>query len=248
MPRSKRNTTVALTQTNKKDKAHKGQLIQTIRDCCEEFQYVWVFDVEHMRNNLLQEVRTAWKGSRIFLGRNAVMRKALGATPEDECRLGVSKVANVRLPPGSLPTPCSSWFAPLFTSQILEGSRGLLFTNEPADVVEEWFESFKKQDFARSGNVVDESFTLPAGPLKIDDQPLAHSLEPQLRKLGLSTTLNRGVPTLANEHVVCKKGDALNANQVNLLKLFGRCLATFQIVPRLGVNVHDGSIVGSKAE
>ncbi|KDE02805.1 hypothetical protein MVLG_06664 [Microbotryum lychnidis-dioicae p1A1 Lamole] len=225
MPRSKRNTTVALTQTNKKDKAHKGQLIQTIRDCCEEFQYVWVFDVEHMRNNLLQEVRTAWKGSRIFLGRNAVMRKALGATPEDECRLGVSKVAN-----------------------LLEGSRGLLFTNEPADVVEEWFESFKKQDFARSGNVVDESFTLPAGPLKIDDQPLAHSLEPQLRKLGLSTTLNRGVPTLANEHVVCKRGDALNANQVNLLKLFGRCLATFQIVPRLGVNVHDGSIVGSKAE
>ncbi|SCZ92100.1 BZ3500_MvSof-1268-A1-R1_Chr5-3g08337 [Microbotryum saponariae] len=225
MPRSKRNTTVALTQTNKKDKAHKGQLIQTIRDCCEQFQYVWVFDVEHMRNNLLQEVRTAWKGSRIFLGRNAVMRKALGATPEDECRLGVSKVAN-----------------------LLEGSRGLLFTNEPADVVEEWFESFQKQDFARSGNVVDEAFTLPAGPLKIDDQPLAHSLEPQLRKLGLSTTLNRGVPTLANEHVVCKKGDALNANQVNLLKLFGRCLATFQIVPRLGVNVHDGSIVGSKAE
>ncbi|SCV72864.1 BQ2448_4401 [Microbotryum intermedium] len=224
MPRSKRNTTIALTQTNKKDKAHKGQLIQTIRDCCEGFQYVWVFDVEHMRNNLLQEVRVAWKGSRIFLGRNAVMRKALGATPEDECRLGVSKVAN-----------------------LLEGSRGLLFTNEPADVVEEWFESFKKQDFARSGNVVQEGFTLPAGPLKIDDQPLAHSLEPQLRKLGLSTTLNRGVPTLANEHVVCKKGDALNSNQVNLLKLFGRYLATFQIVPRLGVNIHDGSVVGSKA-
>jgi hypothetical protein len=40
---------------------------------------------------------------RIFLGRNAVMRKGLGATPEDECRLGVHKVANVRflslLPP-----------------------------------------------------------------------------------------------------------------------------------------------------
>lgn len=31
----------------------------------------------------------------MFLGRNAVMRKALGATPEDECRLGVHKAANV---------------------------------------------------------------------------------------------------------------------------------------------------------
>lgn len=33
----------------------------------------------------------------MFLGRNAVMRKALGATPEDECRLGVHKAANVSL-------------------------------------------------------------------------------------------------------------------------------------------------------
>lgn len=33
---------------------------------------------------------------RIFMGRNAVMRKALGATVEDECRLGVHKIANVR--------------------------------------------------------------------------------------------------------------------------------------------------------
>ena len=29
------------------------------------------------------------------MGRNAVMRKALGATVEDECRLGVHKIANV---------------------------------------------------------------------------------------------------------------------------------------------------------
>lgn len=29
------------------------------------------------------------------MSRNAVMRKALGATVEEECRLGVSKIANV---------------------------------------------------------------------------------------------------------------------------------------------------------
>ena len=63
-PRSKRNTVVALTQTDKKTKAHKGELINTIREQAEQFAYVWVFDVEHMRNNILQEVRTAWKGSR----------------------------------------------------------------------------------------------------------------------------------------------------------------------------------------
>lgn len=67
MPRSKRNTVVALTKTDKKDKAHKGELINTIREQAEAFNYVWVFDVEHMRNNILQEVRAAWKGSRWVL-------------------------------------------------------------------------------------------------------------------------------------------------------------------------------------
>lgn len=64
MPRSKRNTVIALTKTDKKPKEHKGELITTIRTHSDEFQYLWVFDVEHMRNNILQEVRTAWKGSR----------------------------------------------------------------------------------------------------------------------------------------------------------------------------------------
>lgn len=64
MPRSKRNTVIALTKTDKKTKEHKGELITTIRTHAEEFQFLWIFDVEHMRNNILQEVRTAWKGSR----------------------------------------------------------------------------------------------------------------------------------------------------------------------------------------
>lgn len=46
---------------------------------------------------------------------------------------------------------------------MLEGNRGLLFTNEGPEVVTEWFESFKKNDFARTGNKVDEGFELPAG-------------------------------------------------------------------------------------
>lgn len=171
MPRSKRDRVVALTQTNKKGKEAKAKLIDEVREQADQHKFLWVFEVEHMRNNLLQEVRKAWKGSRcvplallalscvlsgcgwlgagsvhpdaahpslvprraelarrwgrsltqearptdsrplhrIFLGRNAVMRKGLGATPEDECRLGVHKVANVRLRLAhSLSCPCSS--------------------------------------------------------------------------------------------------------------------------------------------
>ncbi|KAI5481835.1 mRNA turnover protein 4 like protein [Pseudohyphozyma bogoriensis] len=224
MPRSKRNTVVALTQTSKKDKAVKGQLIENIREQADVFSYVWVFDVEHMRTVILQEVRTAWKGSKIFMGRNAVMRKALGATVEDECRLGAHKIANA-----------------------LEGNIGILFTNEEPSVVTEWFESFKKDDFARSGNVVDEDFILPTGPIMLGEDPAPHSLDPQFRKLGLVTSMVRGVPTLNAPHTVCKKGDTLNANQVQLLKLFLKPLATFQIKPKLCVRLADGETVHGDA-
>ncbi|BGP45292.1 mRNA turnover and ribosome assembly protein [Rhodotorula kratochvilovae] len=225
MPKSKRDRVVALTQTAKKGKEAKAKLIDEVREQAEAHKFLWVFEVEHMRNNLLQEVRQAWKGSRIFLGRNAVMRKGLGATPEDECRLGVHKVANM-----------------------LEGSRGLLFTDEAPEVVTEWFESFKKQDFARTGNKALETFELAQGPILINDEPAPHSLEPQFRKLGLSTSLLKGVPTLNAPHTVCKAGDTLNPNQVNLLKLFGKTFATFQIVPLLGVNLADGSVCGGADE
>ncbi|GAA5879342.1 hypothetical protein JCM16303_003170 [Sporobolomyces ruberrimus] len=221
MPRSKRDKVVALTEVKKKGKAVKSALIDSVRESADQFSYVWVFQVEHMRNNLLQEVRSAWKGSKIFLGRNAVMRKGLGSTKEDECRLGVSKIANM-----------------------LEGNRGLLFTDETPEVVLEWFESFKKQDFARTGNVVDETFALPQGPIHINEDLAPHSLEPQFRKLGLSTSLMKGVPTLLTPHMVCEKGDTLNPNQVNLLKLFGKTFATFQIIPLLGIHLTDGSIAG----
>lgn len=55
---------------------------------------------------------------------------------------------------------------------MLEGNRGLLFTDEAPSVVLEWFESFKKQDFARTGNQVDETFELPAGASPFFPAPL----------------------------------------------------------------------------
>lgn len=77
----------------------------------------------------------------------------------------------------------------------------------------------------------------------IGEDPAPHSLEPQFRKLGLSTSLNRGVPTLGAPHVVCKKGDTLNANQVQLLKLFVKPLATVSFsLSFLLFSVVDGEV------
>jgi mRNA turnover protein 4 len=51
--------------------------------------------------------------------------------------------------------------------------------------------------------------------------PFPHSMEPQLRQLGLNTTLVRGVPSLNNPHVLCRKGEKLTSEKCRILKLLG---------------------------
>ena len=45
-------------------------------------------------------------------------------------------------------------------------------------------------------------------------------MEPQLRKLGLHTSLRKGIVTLDTDYVICKKGDKLTADQARLLVKF----------------------------
>lgn len=42
-------------------------------------------------------------------------------------------------------------------------------------------------------------------------------MEPQLRKLGLHTSLKKGVVTLDTDYVICKKDDKLTPDQARLL-------------------------------
>lgn len=65
----------------------------------------------------------------------------------------------------------------------------------------------------------------------INDDTAPHSMEPQFRKLGMPTSLVKGVPTLQNgDFVVCKKGDKLKVDQAHLLKLFGKPMAVVSSV------------------
>lgn len=136
------------------------------------------------------------------MGRNAVMRKALGDTLENEHKPGCSQIANM-----------------------LEGDVGLLFTDEEPSVVTEWFAEYTKPDFARAGNIATKEFVVPEGPIMIGDDTAPHSIEPQFRKLGLPSVLKKGVPTMTNAHTVCKEGQKLTPDQAHLLKLFGEAMA-----------------------
>jgi len=163
-----------------------------------------------MRNAHLKTVRNLWKeDARIFFGKCAVMSKALGASPETEHRLGLNQIA-----------------------QRLKGQTGLLFTSYDPEKVIEWFDDFKAADFARAGNVADRDVVLPVGPVNRSSdppEPFPHNMDPQLRSLGLKTSLAKGVPFLTSEHVVCRKGQTLTAEQAQLLKLLLIRMVTFRV-------------------
>lgn len=177
----------------------------------EKWRYCWLFEVGNMRNSHLSTVRQLWKGTaRIFFAKGKVVAKALGTTPEEEHRDGIHKLAKQ-----------------------IKGQVGVMFTDsEPQEVIE-WFDDFQRPDFARAGNKASRAVILPAGPVmriySDPPEPFPHNEEPQLRKLGLTTHMNKGVPTLAAPHKICEKGKTLTPEQAQLLKLIGERMVMFRV-------------------
>ncbi|KZT23467.1 hypothetical protein NEOLEDRAFT_1243247 [Neolentinus lepideus HHB14362 ss-1] len=211
MPKSKRAQVVSLTKVSKKTREHKGALIQELQENAEKWEYCWLFEVGNMRNAHLKTVRKLWKDSaRMFFGRGAVMAKALGTTPEEECRTGIHKVGKQ-----------------------IKGQVGLFFTNSEPDEVISWFDDFRPDDFARAGNKATRTVVIPEGPVmqyhSVPPEPFPHNEEPQLRKLGLRTVMKKGVPTLDAPHELCQAGKTLTPEQAQLLKLIGEKMAEFKV-------------------
>jgi mRNA turnover protein 4 len=119
----------------------------------------------------------------------------------------------------------------------LHGSVGLLFTNSPPTQILAFFSSYSATSFARAGVHATSSFTVPAGVVYStggqqsaeEDVPVAHSVEPTLRKWGMPTRLVKGKIMLEDEYRVCKEGQTLDSNQTALLKMFGVAMAEFRI-------------------
>lgn len=202
MPKSKRNRAYTLSKTRSKGYELKRDLLQEVRDCCDKYTNIFVYDVANMRNNRIKEMRALWEDSRFFYGKNRVMQLALGRTEAEEYRDGLCSLA-----------------------ERLKGNVGLLFTNKAAEEVQEWFQKYSCQDFASAGFVALREVCLPEGPLT----QFPHSMEPQLRKLGLPTVLKKGIVTMESSHTVCKAGDTLTPEQAKILKLFDIRMSEFKI-------------------
>jgi len=117
--------------------------------------------------------------------------------------------------------------------QQIKGQVGLFFTDtEPQEVIE-WFADFQQPDFARAGNKATRTVILPVGPVmrhhSDPPEPFPHNEEPQLRKLGLTTSMQKGVPILTAPHTLCEKGKTLSSEQAQILKLTGLKMVTFRV-------------------
>ncbi|KAA8567618.1 hypothetical protein MFRU_010g02470 [Monilinia fructicola] len=214
MPKSKRARVVHLTKVDKKGKELSLKLFANVRESLDSYQHCFVFSVENMRNTYLKDVRNELSDCRLFFGKTKVMAKALGSDPSSEYQ------------------PNTSLLSPH-----LVGNVGLLFTNrEPSSIIT-FFQDLSKTDFARAGTEASRNFTIPAGivysmggeiPAE-NDVPMAHSLEPELRRLNVPTTLTKGKITLENPYCVCNEGEVLDSRQTRLLKLFGVATADFTV-------------------
>lgn len=221
MPSSKRNRVIPTSKTRKNHKDLVRRLHSNIQEAAEKYSHIFVFSVDNVRNNFIKEVRVEFADSRIFMGKTKVMQVALGRTPETECVPGVSGLQDYMM-----------------------GEIGLLFTDREPKDVEDYFRSYSKLDYARSGAVAAQDFRIPPGELYTaygveggEEDPLPMSIEPTLRRLGVPTKIMKGKVTLEDRpedsmdaeegYGVCKEGDVLDSRQTSILKIFGVRMAEF---------------------
>ncbi|PRQ20079.1 putative ribosomal protein L10P [Rosa chinensis] len=203
MPKSKRDRPVTLSKTKRKGREHKEAVVNTIKQAAEDYNSVYVFSFENMRNLKFKEFRDQLKStSRFFLGSNKVMQIALGRSESDEIKNGLHKV-----------------------SEVLHGNAGLCFTNLPKEEVERLFNEYEEYDFARTGSIATEKVELQEGPL----EQFSHEMEPFLRKQGMPVRLNKGVVELVADYVVCEEGKPLSPESARILRLLGSKTATFRL-------------------
>ncbi|KAL2643828.1 hypothetical protein R1flu_011415 [Riccia fluitans] len=205
MPKSKRNRVVTLSKTQKKGREHKETLVSALRKALDEYQSLYIFSFENMRNQLFKELRDKLKSSsRFFMGGNKVLQIALGKSSADEVKDNLHKA-----------------------SALIEGDRGVFLTNLPKEEVLKMFSDFEGRDFARTGSIATETVELPEGPL----EQFTHDMEPFLRKQGMPVRLNKGVIELVADYTVCNEGDQVSPEASRILRVLGVQMATFTLHP-----------------
>jgi len=205
MPKSRRDRTIALTRTSKKQGIeHKEKIIEQVRTLCDTYERCFVYSLDNTRNNHLKTLRSEFKNdSRFYQGKNKLTQIAMGKAADNEYKEGLHKVA-----------------------EQLVGEVGLLFTNRASSEVEDYFNKYNRAAFARADDLACATVLIKKGPLP----QFSHAIEAHLReKLKFPTMLNNGVVELLEDVFLSKDGVRITPDQSRLLKLFGCAIADFNV-------------------
>jgi mRNA turnover protein 4 len=205
MPKSRRIKKVALTKTKKRPTSDlKQAAVQKIHKAFPKFTNVFAFTHEHMTTLPFREIQQDWKDAKFFLGKNKLMKHAIGKAEDDSF-----KPNSYRL------------------GEYLTGHCGLLFTNKTKDQVVEFFENYSTPQYADAGTVADRTLIMRKG--FEDLKSFSHSMEPYLRKLGLNTSLINAAIHLNEDFIVAEEGKQLSVEQTKILRLLKVPIAQFRI-------------------
>ena len=149
--------------------------------------------------------------AKFYLGKNKVMIKALGRTPEEEIDDNTSRL-----------------------SKFLTGQVCLVFSKLNAKDLKSALKKYEIEDYAQAGSKAIYDVFLEKGTDALDS--FGHSMEPLFRQLGLPTRLNFQKIELLQDVNVCKMDTTLSVEQSKLLKLLGHKMSKF----KLQVLVHRG--------
>ncbi len=203
MPTSRRTKVRHLT-TVKKKKGWKEALINDIRRSVEEYHRVFVFRYDNMRSRLMKELRKKMGSEgRFFMGRNKIIRIALGISPEDEHAVGIYRL-----------------------SKHITGQCGILMTRSmTVQQVLKFFEDEEAPEVPKAKWIPNDTIVLEPGPL----DGWQSSMMEQFRKLKMSVELKEGVIYLHEQYSMCVKGVPLTETQAKVLELFDKRLAVFRL-------------------
>lgn len=215
MPRSKRSKLITLAQTDKKGRENKERIFDEVRSGLDTYKYCWVLQLDDVRTPVLQEIRSAWTGSKLILGKKKVLQKLLGTTREEEYKEDLFKL-----------------------TRLVSGMSGLLFTDEEPETVQKYFALYSKSDYTRANQVLPITFEIPLGIVYSrggqvdieDDVPMSHSMEETLRnKFNIPTKIKGGKIYLENPYKVVELGQKCNVTQLLILKTFGIAASEFKV-------------------
>eukprot|EP00924_Labyrinthula_sp_SR-Ha-C_P012703 maker-scaffold_67-snap-gene-0.10-mRNA-1 protein AED:0.04 eAED:0.04 QI:0/0/0.5/1/0/1/2/145/228 len=214
MPKSKRAKVISLTSTTSKGREGKSNQIDIIQKYCDEFSHIYLFTTYDSRTTHLKQLRTLISPSRIYMGKKSLIKLAFGKTKELEYLDNLNKLTQI--------------------IDNFQGQIGVIFSNEKEEIVENIIKKVSQPEFARSNSLANINLKIiPNGKLPKKDEVcfsgFPTSLVEHLKKLGVPVRIKNSEIFLDKEFIISEKGKRLNPAQAELLKMFNKKTANFEV-------------------